>query len=246
MLDESCGKSSQNVICERKMSREELDDFYQKLRTGKVKFSFKKKDGTMRNAVGTLNPALMPSEEEQRRMYDAQRQEEPESHQQTFDQMLQMFEDRKEYMIYFWDLEKNAYRQFHVSRFEGVESFTRTNNIADVRQVNANTFIYNDTESLDDFLTPAQVDTINDQLETAFPAGIPLAVGTTEVRSSGTLEFQYNRGSGVPTLIYVSSMEMPQNNEPLKIAINQIIQLIAERFGVRIAKVDARLNITCA
>ena len=76
--------------------------------------------------------------------------------------MLQMFEDRKEYMIYFWDLEKNAYRQFHVSRFEGVESFTRTNNIADVRQVNANTFIYNDTESLDDFLTPAQVDTIND------------------------------------------------------------------------------------
>lgn len=103
--------------------------------------------------------------------------------------MLQTFEDRKDYMIYFWDLEKNAYRQFHVSRFEGVTSFTQTNNRADVRQLNANTFVYDDTQSLDNFLTPAQVETINDDLEAAFSDGIPLAVGTAEVRSTGTLEF---------------------------------------------------------
>ena len=55
-----------------------------------------------------------------------------------------MFDDRKGYMIYFWDLEKNAYRQFHVSRFEGIESFRPTNNAADVQNVGNNTFVYTD------------------------------------------------------------------------------------------------------
>ena len=73
MLDESEHKDSKKavvpeskkeVILERKMTREEYDDLQQKLRTGVVKFKFKKKDGTMRDAVGTLNPALMPSEED--------------------------------------------------------------------------------------------------------------------------------------------------------------------------------------
>lgn len=67
------------------MTREEYDDLQQKLSTGIVKFKFKKKDGTMRDAVGTLNPSLMPSEQEQRRMYDEQRQADPEHYQQTFD-----------------------------------------------------------------------------------------------------------------------------------------------------------------
>ena len=128
---EVVSESKKEVILERKMTREEYDDLQQKLRTGVVKFKFKKKDGTTRDAVGTLNPALMPSEEDQRAQYEQLRQSDP-ANTQTYDEMLRMFDDRKGYMIYFWDLEKNAYRQFHVSRFEGIESFRPTNNVADV------------------------------------------------------------------------------------------------------------------
>ena len=234
------------VILERKMTRTELDDFYQKLETGTVKFSFKKKDGTMRDAVGTLDLSLMPSMQEQRRLYDEQQQADPSVYQETFDQMLQKFEQRKDYMIYFWDLEKNAYRQFHVSRFEGVNSFTPSDNKnRNVSRIDANTFVYSDTQSLDKFLTPTQVDSINDEIESVFPSGIPVAVGASSVKNSGKLEFQYNRGSGVPTLIYISSMELPPSNEPLKIAINDIIQLIAKKFNVKIAKVKVNIDITC-
>ena len=76
MLDE-CFYSESSQINEAKMSRSELDDFYDKLRTGIVTFNFIKKDGTSRKAVGTLNPALMPSASEQRAKYDALHNEDP-------------------------------------------------------------------------------------------------------------------------------------------------------------------------
>jgi len=31
---------------------------------------------------------------------------------------------RRDYMPYFWDLDNNGYRQFHVSRFEGITKST--------------------------------------------------------------------------------------------------------------------------
>ena len=56
-------------LAERKMSRIELDDFYSRLEAGEVEFDFIKKDGSRRHARGTLNPSLMPSREEMKRIY---------------------------------------------------------------------------------------------------------------------------------------------------------------------------------
>lgn len=103
-LDES---NDSQMVFERKMSRQELDDFYKKLQDDIVEFKYTKKDGTKRNAQGTLKKELMPSEKDLRKQYP------------DYDDMMKMFQARKDYMIYYWDLEKNAFRQFHVSRFDG-------------------------------------------------------------------------------------------------------------------------------
>ena len=103
-LDES---NDSQMVFERKMSRQELDDFYKKLQDDIVEFKYTKKDGTKRNAQGTLKKELMPSEQDLRKQYP------------DYDDMMKMFKARKDYMIYYWDLEKNAFRQFHVSRFDG-------------------------------------------------------------------------------------------------------------------------------
>ena len=103
-LDES---NDSQMVFERKMSRQELDDFYKKLQDDIVEFKYTKKDGTKRNAQGTLKKELMPSEQDLRKQYP------------DYDDMMKMFQARKDYMIYYWDLEKNAFRQFHVSRFDG-------------------------------------------------------------------------------------------------------------------------------
>lgn len=99
---------------ERKMSRTELDSFYDSLQDGVVEFDFIKKDGSKRHAIGTLNPDLMPSRQQIVKIYADQGID--------LDQLEQRLQMRKDYMPYFWDLEKNGYRQFHVSRFEGITS----------------------------------------------------------------------------------------------------------------------------
>lgn len=102
------------LLGERKMSRQELDNFYSALKKGKVEFDFIKKDGTKRHAVGTLDPRLMPSLHGMKQMYADQGED--------YDQLVAKLEQRKDYMPYFWDLEKGGYRQFHVSRFEGADA----------------------------------------------------------------------------------------------------------------------------
>jgi hypothetical protein len=92
------------------MTRQELDNFYNALNLGEVEFDFIKKDGTKRHARGTLNPKLMPSENEIRQMYIDMGED--------YDALMSKLISRKDYMPYFWDLDKGGYRQFHVSRFE--------------------------------------------------------------------------------------------------------------------------------
>ena len=101
-------------LAERKMTRIELDDFYSKLESGEVEFDFIKKDGSRRHARGTLNQELMPSRDEMKRIYQEQNVD--------LDELEARLSQRKDYMPYFWDLENNGYRQFHVSRFEGLSN----------------------------------------------------------------------------------------------------------------------------
>ena len=82
-----------------KMTREELDDFLEQLDDGIVEFEFKKKDGTMRKARGTRQKGKMPEE--------------------AWNELQELLkDDRANYMIYYFDLDKEAIRQFHVGRFE--------------------------------------------------------------------------------------------------------------------------------
>lgn len=101
-----------DMLHERKMSRVELDDFYKALQDGEVEFDYVKKDGSKRHAHGTLDPKLMPSREEMKKIYAQQDVD--------LDALEARLQARKDYMPYYWDLDKGGYRQFHVSRFEGV------------------------------------------------------------------------------------------------------------------------------
>ena len=243
---EVVSESKKEVILERKMTREEYDDLQQKLRTGVVKFKFKKKDGTTRDAVGTLNPALMPSEEDQRAQYEQLRQADP-TNTQTYDEMLRMFDDRKGYMIYFWDLEKNAYRQFHVSRFEGIESFRPTNNAADVQNIGNNTFVYTDRQSLDAFMTPDNLERIDNGLEQQFPSGVSVKINGQSIAGSGVLAVTYDRATGTPTLIYAVHLEQDIddfNIAPIELGINEVRKYIFDTYGVKIAKVKIQSEVS--
>lgn len=100
-----------DYLNESKMTRIELDNFYDALKNSEVEFDFIKKDGTKRHARGTLDPKLMPSEADIRKMYADQGED--------YDALVAKLDARKDFMPYFWDLDKNGYRQFHVSRFEG-------------------------------------------------------------------------------------------------------------------------------
>lgn len=101
-----------SIIAERKMTRPELDEFYDSLRSGVVEFDFIKKDGSRHHARGTLNPNQMPSRSEIEKIYAEQGVDLAE--------LESRLQARQDYMPYFWDLDNNGYRQFHVSRFEGI------------------------------------------------------------------------------------------------------------------------------
>ena len=101
----------ESQLNERKLSRSELNGFYKALEQGELEFDFMKKDGTRRHARGTLDPKLMPSEQEIRQHYLDMGED--------YDALMAKLLARKDYMPYYWDLDKGGYRQFHVSRFEG-------------------------------------------------------------------------------------------------------------------------------
>jgi len=96
---------------EAKMTRQQADEFNYHINRGRVLFKFLKKDGTLRYAIGTLNPSLMPTVKEIR--------EATEANGVNYDDMMQDMLNKRAYMPFFWDLVKGGYRRFHVSRFEG-------------------------------------------------------------------------------------------------------------------------------
>ena len=90
--------SPQELVIEAKLSREELNNFIQKLSSGAVQFQYFKKDGTLRNACGTRMPALMSDEDVQ-----------------LLEQALA--QEKSNFLIPYYDFQKKELRQFHVSRF---------------------------------------------------------------------------------------------------------------------------------
>ena len=156
MLDES-------TLAERRMAGpaaaakggvDEIAEFRGQLAAGVVEFEFTKADGTRRRAVGTTNEQVVPTAE--RRRLDP-----------NYDENLASYERRQTFIIWFWDLEKNAVRCFNTNRFEGLIRFEPTNKRVDAKiDKVGNIFIHRDVDvdanrPLDD----ARIDEINDRIE---------------------------------------------------------------------------------
>lgn len=102
----------------KKGGKDEIAEFRQMLNDGVVEFEFRKADGSLRHAVGTTSEAVVPTAE--RKSLD------PE-----YDTNLASYQHRSAYIIWFWDLEKNACRCFNTNRFEGLVKFEPTNKHVD-------------------------------------------------------------------------------------------------------------------
>ena len=72
-----------------------LDDLMAALKEGIVQMFYRKKDGTLREAYGTLSDNFIPH-----RYWPAGKRE------------------AREYLVNYWDLEKGGWRAFQKSRFE--------------------------------------------------------------------------------------------------------------------------------
>lgn len=106
----------QQVNETHKMSRQELDDFIKKLETGVVHFEYKKKDGSMRVAIGTANPQLIPSEAVKKFQNDP-----------NYRRNIELMVKQKDYFVVYFDMQKMDFRKFHVGRFEKIHNFISVN-----------------------------------------------------------------------------------------------------------------------
>lgn len=87
-----------------KMTREERDDLIKKFETGIVQFIYWKKDGSMREATGTRVLDKIPQE---------------------FHSALATYlnDPRAAWMLPYYDIDKQALRQFHVANFDSIVDF---------------------------------------------------------------------------------------------------------------------------
>lgn len=88
------------------LNKNEKEEFQKKLREGKVEFKYKKKDGTERKAVGTMDPALMDL---------------PEKKTQSDVDGAEKKKTRKlpEDSVFYYDLEAKGFRSFKMDNFIG-------------------------------------------------------------------------------------------------------------------------------
>ena len=88
------------------MDNTEKEEFKKKLREGKVEFKYKKKDGTERKAVGTMDPKLMdlPDKKTQSDVDGAEKKK-----------VRKLPEDS----VFYYDLEAKGFRSFKMDNFIG-------------------------------------------------------------------------------------------------------------------------------
>ena len=88
------------------MDRTEREEFKKKLREGKVDFKYKKKDGSERKAIGTMDPKLMdlPEKKTQSDVDGAEKKK-----------VRKLPEDS----VFYYDLEAKGFRSFKMDNFIG-------------------------------------------------------------------------------------------------------------------------------
>lgn len=88
---------------EIEMSVDEIQAFKNKLNAGIVNFKFIKKDGSLRKARGTMNPAYLPPP--------------PPKTQYNTEKLRRV--NRPANIIVFFDLDNDGFRSFDSNRFDG-------------------------------------------------------------------------------------------------------------------------------
>lgn len=238
--------SFSNKLNEAKMTREQRESFDAQLAQGIVEFAYYKKekgpDGqptgnlVRRLARGTLNPNLMPSEAEQRRIASANNID--------YDYFIQNKQQKSSYMVPYWDLdaaEQNGWgwRQFHVSRFIDIQRSTPYNGQnGNTRHGRNNTFIHTNRVETSQ-ITPQLVTTINSTLR---------GVGSNIVAANpgqGNVLLTFQMQNNVPTLIYNFDATASQSDlNQFRLTIEDVVRQIFEQHGVLIEKIKADIDIT--
>lgn len=241
MLDESMGSYEVN---ESKMTLSQRESFDAQLRQGIVEFNYYKKekgpDGrptgnlVRRHARGTLNPALMPSEQEQRRIASANNID--------YDYMVQQRQQKISYMVPYWDLDAGqndgwGWRQFHNSRFIDIESSTPYNDGTTRNQGN-NTYLHTNRVEPSQ-VTQQLVGTINSTLR---------GIGQNIVSANsgdGNVIMTFQMQNNVPTLIYNFDITTAQADiGQFRLTIEDVVRQIFQQHGVLIEKIKADVDIT--
>lgn len=96
-----------DLVLERRMSPKQLRRFYGKLEEGEIQFRYQKKDGSIRQARGTLNAELMPKKTARSDWY------------RDFDDLCGKARNNRNFIVFYYDLDRNAFRRFHITRFRG-------------------------------------------------------------------------------------------------------------------------------
>lgn len=106
--DETCDECGieDSIDIEESMSSDERKEFQDKLRSGKVKFKYKKVDGKERTAIGTMDPKLMDLPEKKS-------QKEIDKAESANVKKRKLPADS----VFYYDLEKKGFRSFKMDNF---------------------------------------------------------------------------------------------------------------------------------
>lgn len=248
MLNESFGNESGREIDERRMSGpaaarnggvDEIADMRHKLDTGIVEFEFMKHSengDVLRHAVGTTSESIIPTAE--RRRLDP-----------NYDENVASYNRRSAFIIWFWDLEKNAARCFNTNRFERIINYQQTDQrIGNSIDHVGNIYIHRDVDAgMEDgnTVTDERAETVSnemDQIETALDlADIAFAGGIDRGDFSGNdyPEFVISAGpDGEPTLKIIIRKHGSDNDQPYQLKINDLRREIRERWNVNVKRIE--------
>ena len=211
---------------------DEIADFRQKLEDGVVEFEFTKADGTKRHAVGATSEQIVPTSE--RRKLDP-----------SYDTNLTSYQHRGAYIIWFWDLDKNAVRCFNTNRFEGIVKYEQTSQhvTPDVKKV-GDIYLHQDVDDgMMKTFDPETASQINSQIGSEIASGsngfssILVGGGFSNADSDfGSVEIAAGP-SNEPILRIEIRKHGSDNDQPYPLKINEMRKYILEKWGVNIKKV---------
>jgi len=212
---------------------DEIADMREKLANGVVEFTFWKhgeagQGDVQRHAVGTTSELVVPIAE--RRRLDP-----------SYDENVASYERRAGFIIWFWDLEKNAVRCFNTNRFDEILNYEPTTARAapNVERI-GNIFIHRDVEgdgvALDDDRIEAINGEIGDMMCAEEPEMTRIFGGGLDLGDVPYAEIERSPG-GEPVLHIEIRKRGNDSDQPYQLRINEMRRLIRERFGVDVREV---------